>query len=438
MERSISIEETSEVVRTINVEIPKHEFDSRFDAAVKAAAKKSHLKGFRPGKVPLAVIAKTYRAQINNEVLNELASDSLQAAITENNLNIVAAPVVESVNFGDDGSTLKMVMRVSLVPTPIIKDYWGITCKAPVSSFKEDFVDEELGRLSKMKGTMREVEGRDSVQAGDFALAHYKLFVDDKVVEASDEKGAQVEVGAGKALKEFEEALVGTKRDELIEFNYQFPEDFGHEPLAGKAGRFSVTISNIQELVPHAIDDTLADAIKAGQSLSELKVSIAEKAKEQIGRRNKQSRYQAVLAAILEHNPFEVPTEMVDSQIRTLVSRFHEELSQDLIRRYGKDYDVGPFRESYGKMAIYEVRRIVVLQTISEQESFQLSDDAWEAWLNEHANKNNLSRDVSDYYLGLPKNKAVLRQMAMFDAMSDELVNRALIEEVESPIDANV
>src|SRR5690606_10774844 len=130
MDFKISIEETGEVGRQINIEIPRLVYKKRYDSAVQAASRQARIKGFRPGRVPAQVVDKMYGQQIHFDVLGELVSKAYDQAVKDNNLAVVGEPDIAFDENEDKESDFSIKAKVFVEPTPKIKDYFGVKVKA--------------------------------------------------------------------------------------------------------------------------------------------------------------------------------------------------------------------------------------------------------------------------------------------------------------------
>ncbi|MFN8389214.1 MAG: trigger factor [Bdellovibrionota bacterium] len=427
MDLKISVETQGEVHRNINIEIPRTEYSRRFDDALHKASSKVRLKGFRPGRVPKAMVAKLYGSEIHSEVMEAFALKGLQTAFDEHKLEIVGRPEVK---YGeDDGKEdLKITAAVAIAPKPTINEFKNLALEVEVKEFKESDVEHELEHVRGHHAEYLPIEDRKVVEKGDYAAVEYELLVDGKLLPGEKKQTRFAEVGSGTRLpKQLDDALIGAPVGE--EQTVKVTLDDSSDPaLAGKEAEYVFTVSEIRKRVLPELSDDLAKKSGMAEDLEGLKKAVREQVEKSVTDQNLATKERKLFEKLIELNPFELPQAMVDEEIRSML---FEMGAMDRRKRESYQMDVSPFRQHLGAQADYRVRSVVILDRIREQEDFKPSDEDFEQWLDGLVTKGGFkSREELDKHFGLPQNKERLLEICAREKTTENLVSSAKITEV--------
>ena len=209
----IDIDEMGPVQRKVRVELPAETVASEFSRAYKNLGQRVRVKGFRTGKIPRTVLQGIYGDEVKGEVRSHLVEETLGGVIKERGLQIVSRPEVEA-NELDEGGAFSFSAVFEVKPEIQVTDYLGVEVEKVKLSVSEVQVDEALRRLQEGHARLELVEGRDTVEKGDFVTLDFEGSIAGKPFSGSKGENYLLEIGAGRALPQFEDAITGLKTAE--------------------------------------------------------------------------------------------------------------------------------------------------------------------------------------------------------------------------------
>ena len=429
METKVSIEDSGEATRSIRVEIPSNEYEVRFDRALTKAMPQVRINGFRPGKAPKQVVAKMYGERLHHDVLSELVGEAYQSAVQEKELRVVGNPRVKIDDYVA-GADVCFTADVDIFPEPEVKDYFGVKFEVEVEKeeVSEKDVEESLGHLQERFAEFVDVEGRNKVEEGDIVTINSSAEVGGEQVEGLNQNGAMLEVGKSVRFEDFDKAVVGLEVGVESEVELTLPEDLGDEALNGKVAKYKIEVLKIQERKLPELDDELAKKSGQAETLEELRKEIQENRVKYVKDANEQARQTKLFEALSETNTFDVPQFLVDEEVREVL---FEMGMLDRNKRESYQFDVSRYREHFSESAEARVRRYVMLEQIIKQESYEVQDDDLDAWLDNRAKDAQVSREEVEKIFDVEKNKEVLQKMVAREKMTEILLEKAKIKEIE-------
>jgi trigger factor len=420
----VDIETTGEISRSINIEIPRAVYQSRFSKALNATSKKAAIKGFRPGKVPMKVVEKLYGPQIRHEVLSEITAEAYDSAVKQHELEVVGRPAID---FQDEkeGEDLKIVANIEILPRPKITGYSELTLEAEVVEASEEEFQESVKQFLQSHAKFEQIKDRTVIAEGDIVKLSYDGKSDGNELQGASAKGVFLELGKG-TMPELEEKLAGVELNKETVIEVDYSSDSPKANLAGKQVQYTVTADSIYARTIPELSDELAVASGLAQTVDELKTSLRSSYDKDVEQRNKTSREAALFAAIQEKNPFEIPQVMIDEEIRSIL---FEMRLLDSRKRESYNVDVTRFREPLGESATGRVQKLIVLDRIIEQEKFSVADQDIEAWLDSLAAEHKQSREDINRFVGYPARLDNLKTALGREKMIDKLLESATIKE---------
>jgi trigger factor len=400
----IQVETLSPVEKKVTVEIDPERVAKEFDRAYSALGRRVKIRGFRPGKVPRAVLERTFRDQVEGDVVQRLVSETFEQAVREEDIDAVAPP---HVNVGeqspDPSRPFAYSARVEVKPTIAAKDYRGLPVSRKPASVTDETVEAELARLRDSMAQLVAVEGRDEAALGDWAVIDYVGTVDGKTFEGGKAEGAVVEVKEGSFLAGEIAALAGRKVGETLEIEQVFPADFREEKLRGQAARFSVTLKGLRDRKVPALDDAMAKdvGVEGVGTLEALRARIRADLEKREKRREEAETHDQLLKGALAKNDFEVPPALVERAIDAMMESTAQRFARQGLDVRELDLDVARLRADLREHALLQVKGALLLEAIAEAEKIEVTDEDVKAEIERRAEE-----------MGVPPAKLKLRPEA--------------------------
>jgi trigger factor len=367
----ITIEDLSPVEKRVEFELPWSDVAPKLDKAYDALRKGVRLPGFRPGKVPRALLEKMYKRQVEDDVARELVETSLGQAIRENQLQPVAPPTVDELEI-KSGSPFKFRARVEVRSQVTPKDYSGIPLSRRPPKVTDEQVADALENYRRRMTQYKPVEGRKETGDTDLVL----IEVSGRVGEHKLKK-RQVAVDLESDVEGPLPGLAPRLRGkpiggEPIEVDYTLPAEGVAAELADKSVHLHVTIKEAREKQVPALDDELAKDTGEAETLEGLRQKIRERLLESERQAIQRELGQALIKELVKRNDFPIAPALVDRYAQMMVSRAKQQLA-----RMGIDVeaiDDERMRVEMRAEAEQEARGAILVQAIAEREGISVGD----------------------------------------------------------------
>lgn len=331
-------ETQSALERRIEVSVPMAEIDREVDSRLKRMARTVKMPGFRPGKVPMKIVAQTYGYQVRSEAIGAAVEKVFGEKVREQNLRIAGSPRIEPKEAAGDGA-LEFSAVFEVYPEVVLGDLSAQPVERPVLTVGDAEVDKTIDVLRKQRTTFDEADRE--AREGDRVVIDFTGRKDGEVFEGGQAEDFPFVIGAGSMLKDFETAVQGLKAGESKSFDMTFPEDYHAANLAGQAVQFDITVKRVEAPALPEIDEDFARALGvADGDVAKLRDEVRSNLEREVKRRIQGKVKEQVMNALLAVNPIEVPKALVDAESRQLA----ENAKRDLEMRgmNSKDIPVDP------------------------------------------------------------------------------------------------
>lgn len=426
----IDVDELSPVQRKIRVELPAETVAREFSRAYKNLGQRVRVKGFRSGKIPRTVLQGIYGDEVKVEVKSHLVEESLGEVIKERGLEIVSRPEVEANELSESGAfSFSAVFEVK--PEIQVKDYLGIELEKIKLSASETQVEEALRRLQESHARLEPVKDRDRIEKGDFVTLDFSGAIDGKPFSGGKGENYLLEVGAGRALPQFEEAVIGLQVDTPQSVQVVYPENYPNKEIAGKAVDFSVMVREIKQKVLPPLDDEFAKDHGDCASLEELRAKIRSRLEGEIRHYQNEDLKEKIVSRLIESHSFATPSSMVERQTRYLMERYQNQIAA----RGGADAEAAPPMEEARKnleaRALRQVQATLLVERIGQLEKVEITDKEVQERVDHAARAaGERAKSVREFYSNADAREELRSQIA-FDRTLEYLLEKARIKEIE-------
>jgi trigger factor len=363
---------------TFSIEIGEDKFEKAVQKAYLKNRNRFSIPGFRKGKVPRKIIEMNYGEGVfYEEALNSLLPKAYDEAVENLELEPVDTPEVDIEQL-EKGKPLMIKVEVTIKPEVKLGDYKSIEIEKIEYNVTDENIDMELNNIKEMNGRIIDASDRET-KKGDILTIDFEGYVDGEQFEGGTAENQELEIGADRFIKGFEEQLIGKKKGDKVDVKVTFPEDYFEEKLKGKEALFKVTIHEIKEKILPILDDEFAKDVSEFDTLEEYKQSIKErlekeaKDKEQIDIENK------AVEKVVELSEMDIPETMIESQINNEIGEFDYRLKiQGLsIDKYLEltNSTIDDFKEQVKPVAEKKVKADLVLDAIAKIEKLEVSDE---------------------------------------------------------------
>lgn len=375
LETRAQVKEISSVQRELSIVIPGDQVAKELDKAYRKLSQRVRLKGFRPGKVPRYVLEQYYKEQTEQDVLERIVGESYREAIESNKLVPVSPPEIQASAELIPGMDFSYQAKVEVKPEIDLKKYKGLELTKKVYTVSDESIARELEMVRERFVKVVPVEDRDTIQQGDLVQTNWSGTVDGEHVRGLSGVSYVIEVGAGRFYAEAEQALVGKKLGESFEVEITVPDDFRVEAVRGKKAVLSMRPEQIKRKEVPALDDELAkDVSDDFETLEDLKNHIKSTLEKNAEARTKRELRDLALDALIEANPFEVPTSLVERHAEELAADTLGRLPEEAAQRIWASQRQRLIEDARPK-ALKQVRAGLLLEAISQKEDVTVSEE---------------------------------------------------------------
>ena len=400
---SVQVEKLEKNMAKLTIEVPAEELDKAIQSAYQKNKGKISVPGFRKGKVPRQLIEKMYGKEVFYEdAANELLPTAYEQAVEECTEEIVSSPKIEVTQI-EAGKPFIFTAEVALKPEVKLGKYKGVKVEKQDTTVTDEEITAELEKERESNARTIEVTDR-AVKDGDIATIDFEGFVDGVAFEGGKGENYPLTIGSGSFIPGFEEQLIGKNKDEEVEVNVTFPEDYHAEDLKGKAALFKVTIKEIKEKEIPELDDEFASEVSEFGTLDEYKADIKAKLTEKKEKDAKNAKEEAVIDAIIADAAMEIPEAMLETQQRQIVQDFAQRLQMQglSLEQYFQftGLDAEKMLEQVKPQAERKIKSRLVLEAIVAAENIQASDEDYEEELKRMGEVYNMEVDKVKEMLG--------------------------------------
>jgi len=414
--------------------VPANDIESKMIGKLNELAGNVTMPGFRRGKVPVALLRKTYGKRLLGEILEETVNETATQALEEKSLRPAMQPKIEVTKF-DDGSDLEFKLEVEVMPEFETSGAGEIQLERLVAKVEDAALDERLKALAEQMKTFVDAAEGEGAGTGDVIAIDFTGTIDGTPFEGGSAEGFELELGSGRFLPGFEGQLSGAKKGEDREVEISFPEDYPEAKLAGKAARFAVKIKAVRVPLPAPVDDSLAE--KLGLSdLEALKNTVRQQLENEYRQYSRARLKRSLLDRLAEVYDFELPPGMVEMEYQSIWEQLERELEQQNKTLADLDNPEDEVRAEYRRIAERRVRLGLVLSEVGRHNDIEVTQEEVNRAIMERARAfPGQEQQIFRFYQQNPDQQAALRAPILEEKVCDYIFEMAQVSEREVPLE---
>jgi trigger factor len=411
----VSLTATGGLERRLEVAVPAQQVTSEVEQRLKRLSRTARLKGFRPGKAPIAIVRQQFGEQVHAEVVSDLLRSSFAEAVTQEHLKPAAGPRIEPIAL-QPGADLKYAAVFEILPEVTVKPFGTIAVERPSASVTDADLEAMIESMRRQHPKFAPVQR--PAQTTDRVTIDYDGRVDGAAFEGSEGRDVNFIVGAGRVLSQLETAVVGASSGETRTANVAYPAGHASTALAGRTAEFTLTVKQIEEQTLPEVDEEFCRAFAVEEGGVEALRAEVRKSMERELEGVIRNRVRAqILDGLYRDNPLDVPRAMVEESI--------QRLQADMAQRIGaRDAAQLPARESFEEPARRRVALGMVMAEIARAEDLKPDRARVLSRVDELAAQYPNSEEVRRAYL---QNSEAMRQIESA-VLEDEVVERVLAQ----------
>ncbi len=391
-----------------------------------------NVPGFRKGKAPRKMIESMYgEAIFYDDAFDILFPDAYEAAVKENDLQVVDRPEVDTVDQIGVGQDLKFTVKVFVKPEVELGNYKGLKAVKYVHTVEDDEIDARIQQDVEKATTMADVEDR-AVENGDIVNLDYAGSVDGVAFEGGTAQSQTLEIGSGHFIPGFEEQMIGMNLNEEKDLSVKFPEAYHAQNLAGKDAIFHVKVNGIQVKVKPELDDDFAADVSDKNTFAEYKESIVNELKEKAEKNAAIQLENNLVQQAVDAADCDIPEAMIESETDIMIREMQMRMMyqglrfEDYLKFTGQTEE--QVREMYKGEAKNRVKMQLVLEAMIKAENVVPTEEEVEKAFAEEAER--AGRTVEEFKASLnDRQKEYLKDNAAIRKVVDMIVASAEVEE---------
>jgi len=331
--------------RRLPMFVPLAEIDREVDTRLKNLGRTVRMSGFRPGKVPMKLVAAQYGPQVRSEVVTDRVQKAFSDAVSEQKLRVAGYPKIE-VREGAPEGELGFNATFEVYPEFALGEVSAATLERPTLDVGDAEIERTIESLRKQRVTWTDAS-RGS-EKGDRVTIDFTGRIDGAEFPGGAATDYPFVLGEGRMLPEFEAAVLGLAAGGAKTFPLRFPDDYHGKDVAGKEAEFSITVKKVEAPVLPPVDAAFAQSLGvASGDLDAMRGEIRENVEREVKQRLASTLKQRVMQVLLDHNKPELPNALIELEMERLV----ENARNDLRNRGMKDVEKLPidpnmFRDS--------------------------------------------------------------------------------------------
>jgi trigger factor len=426
-----AVETLGKLERRLTISFPAADVRTEVEKRLKQQAKTARAPGFRPGKVPLKMVAAQYGYQIESDVLNDKVGRAFNEAANENQLRVAGFPKIEPKQDSPEGE-LAFDATFEVYPEVTVGDLSDVEIETTKSDVTDAEIDKTIDILRKQrvhyhtKGEAGEHgTGGDPVAAnGDRVTVDFVGKIDGVEFAGGKADDYSFVLGEGRMLPEFEAATVGLKVGESKTFPLAFPEDYHGKDVAGKTAEFTITLKDLQWAHLPEVDAEFAKSlgIEDGdieKMRADIKVNLEREVNARIKARNKE----AVMDALVKSTEMDVPKVLIDQDSQRLA----EMTRQDMAQR-GMDVKSVQFPiELFAEKAERRVRLGLILSSLVDANELNATQDQVKGQIEEFAQSYEDPKEVLKYYYSDRRRLAEVEALVLEENVVNYVLSKAKV-----------
>jgi trigger factor len=420
-----NLENLSTLERRLSVAIPMAEIDHEIDTRLKHLSRTVKMHGFRPGKVPMKVVAQQYGPQVRQEVLGETLQRTFGEAVREQNLKVAGYPQFDPKPLDEGASAFEYSATFEIYPEVRLGDISGAKISRPKLEVSDAEIDRTVEIMRKQRVTFDKAER--AAENGDRVTMSYQGTIDGVEFAGGKAENQQVVLGEGRLLPDFESQLQGMKAGDSKSFELKFPDDYHGKDVAGKAATFEVSVSEVAAPKLPEVDAEFAQTLGvADGDIAKMRAEIKGNLEREVKGRLKSRVKDQVMQALLDATKVEVPKSLIESE----VERLRELTRQDFAARgIPVKTDMPLPAEMFQQQAERRVNLGLILAEVVKANQLQAKPEQVRGIVEEQAQSYENPQEVVRWYYQSPERLREIESMVLEDNVVEWALKSAQIDE---------
>ena len=429
---AVEVETLDKLERRITLTLPAAAIASEVESRLRRLSRTVKADGFRPGKVPMSVVAQRYGYSVHSEVMNDKVGQVFSEAVNEAKLRVAGPPrITEKENAGEGQVAFDATFEV--YPDVQLGDLSTAEVERASAEVTDAAIDKTLDILRKQRRTFQQRPAAEPARVDDRVTIDFEGKIDGVPFEGGKAEGFQFIIGEGQMLEQFDSAVRGMKAGDSKTFPLQFPADYQGKDVAGKEADFLVTVKKIEAQHLPEVNEAFAKSLGiADATVDSLRADVRKNLEREVKFRVLARNKASVMDALVKSATLEVPRALVAGETERMV----ESARADLKKRGVKDADTAPFPPGvFDAQAERRVRLGLVVGELVRRNNLQARPDQLQSHIEEMAQSYEKPSEVVRWYLGDRQRMAEVEAVVVENNVADFVLSQAKVVDKAIPFD---
>ena len=429
---AVQVETLDKLERRITLTLAAESINGEVQNRLRRLSRTVKADGFRPGKVPLSVVAQRYGYSVQYEVVNDRVGEAFNAAATEAKLRVAGAPRISQTEQAPEGQ-MAFEATFEVYPDVVLGDLAGAEVERVATEVTEAAIDRTVEILRKQRRTFGQRAAAEGAVETDRVTIDFEGKIDGEPFSGGAAEAFQFIIGEGQMLEQFDQAVRGMKVGESKTFALQFPADYQGKDVAGKEADFLVTLKKIEAQKLPEVDEGFAKAlgIKEG-TVEALRADVRKNLEREVKFRVQARNKGAVMEALSKSATLDLPNALVAAESDRLV----EAARADLKQRGVKDAETAPLpAEIFKPQAERRVRLGLVVAELVRTHNLQAKPEQLQKHIEELSQSYEKPSEVMRWYLGDRQRMAEVEAVVIENNVTEFVLARAKVVDKVLPFD---
>ena len=418
----VTVENISELSHRMTIKVTDANVEQTIADRLKEMQPKVKMAGFRPGKVPMKIVARSHRPAVRHEVIDNIVKTSMQEAFTQESVTPASPPHIESMSEQD--ATFTYVVTYEVFPEIETIKLDDIDIERVTADVEDADVDAMLATLREQRATWQPLAR--GAKKGDGVTIDFTGLIDGKTFDGGQGTDMLVVIGDGAMLAEFEDQLIGAKESQEITITLTFPDDYHAEHLRGKEAVFTVKIKSVASKKIPDVDDEFAKicGVEGGvnQFIKEVRANMTRELAKAVKARNKRT----VMDSLADYNKVDLPQSAVQQEAERLMQQTKDNLKNQGVNIDNVPFEVDNFKDTASRNLLLN---LIFGKIISDNE-ISVDEVRVKEVIAGIAENYEDSEDVVNFYMNDQQKLSEVRMMVVEDSVVEWVFDRVKVKDV--------
>ena len=420
----VTVENVSELGRRMTVTVEDANIEKAVQERLKSIRPNVKMAGFRPGKVPMNMVARTHGPAARRDVIDSLVQESMREAFTQEGINPAGPPHIDSMD--EEGEKFIYTLNYEVFPEVADIKLDDITLEKTVAEVTDEDVDKMIETLREQRMSWDPL--KRGAKEGDGVTIDFVGTIDGEEFQGGKGKDVLIELGEGRMLPEFEEQLIGKKADQEVEVTLTFPEDYRAEQLQGKTAKFDVTVKQVAKKKLPKLDKEFAAMCGVEEGIAALKKEVRANMERELTSALKTLNKRRAMDMIAEKNELALPEAPVEREAQYLAEQAKNNLRNQGVNVEGIPFDLENFKPN----AQNRVKLSLLIGKIISDNEIKPDEERVKQAIDNIAASYEDPEEVVNYYMNNQERLSEIQMTVVEDMVVEWIFDHVKVEESTS------